>query len=358
MKAKQKTRILKANQIDQACRALKRGQLVVIPTETVYGLAADAFEEASVVEIFRVKKRPFFDPLIVHIPENKTSIEELERSRLVDGTKLNSKQRKIIDSLARAFWPGPLTLVLPKTKQVPDIVTSGLDSIAIRCPKHLLTQKVLKKSGLFLAAPSANLFGKTSPTRAQDAKTDLNGRVRWILDGGPCTVGIESTVLQIYPTLKILRLGGVSRTQLESVLKIKLSYGSERKKKRAPGLLENHYAPEKQLYLVGDLEKSLKLKNMIRKKKISYLAAHGSKKTCLTNFEKRFGIRPASVHVLSEKRNPLEAAKNLFSYFRALSREKTDIIVCDLWPDPQKQTIGAAINDRIQKASVKPPFLC
>lgn len=194
------------NPIDEAVRILKNGGLVAFPTETVYGLGADALDPLAVAKIFEAKERPTFDPLIVHVPD----VEEAKA--------LAAKFPPLAERLAEAFWPGPLTLVLPKKPCVPDLVTSGLPTVALRAPAHPLALELLRAFGGALAAPSANLFGHISPTTAGHVVRSLGQRVDLVLDGGPCRVGVESTVLSlIEETPVLLRHGGVSLEELEKV---------------------------------------------------------------------------------------------------------------------------------------------
>ena len=222
-------------------QALRRGQLVAIPTETVYGLAANALEAKACRAIFRVKRRPPNDPLIVHV------LDLAEAEQLAE---FNDTARK----LARRFWPGPLTLVLPKKPVVPGIVTSGGPTVAIRAPAHPLARRLLRLARIPLAAPSANLFGYISPTTAAHVSAGLGGRIRHILEGGACTVGVESTVLDVTNPgkVRILRPGAVTTAQLERFLGRKVPTARSRRPKAqqlTPGMLERHYSPRTPLVL-------------------------------------------------------------------------------------------------------------
>jgi L-threonylcarbamoyladenylate synthase len=219
--------------------ALRRGGLVAIPTETVYGLAAHALDASACRAIFKAKGRPAHDPLIIHV------LDLAHAEQLAD---FNEPARK----LARRFWPGPLTLVLPKNSCVPDIVTAGRDTVAIRSPAHPLARRLLKLSGIPLAAPSANLFGYISPTTAAHVLAGLNGKIPSVLDGGPCQVGVESTILDLtHPAQpRILRPGAVTAAALENILGVKVASGTRRRSHAritagllAPGLLPQHYSP-------------------------------------------------------------------------------------------------------------------
>ena len=193
--------------VEHAASILRAGGLVALPTETVYGLAANALDPVAVAKIFAAKERPFFDPLIVHLAE------------LSWLPKVASEFPPIAQKLAKRFWPGPLTLVLPKTDAVPDLVTSGLPNVAVRIPDHELTRKVLRLADVPVAAPSANPFGRLSPTTAEHVRRQLGDRVDAILDGGPCRVGVESTILKIDGNrATLLRLGGAPIEEIESLI--------------------------------------------------------------------------------------------------------------------------------------------
>lgn len=231
-----------ASSIDAAARLLAQGRLVAIPTETVYGLAAHALDEAAVRRIFEAKARPSFNPLIVHV----AGIDAARR--------LSSAWPETAERLARAFWPGPLTLVVPKIAAIPDVVTGGLDSVALRAPAHPAAHALLERSQLPLAAPSANPFGSVSPTTAAHVITGLACRIDAVLDGGACAVGIESTVVDLTGARpRLLRPGGVSKADLERVVgpveerHEVLDEGA----RVSPGLLSRHYAPKGQAVLVA-----------------------------------------------------------------------------------------------------------
>lgn len=230
---------------DYAVKCLSRGELVALPTETVYGLAGRIDMEETLRQIFTTKDRPFFDPLIVHVAD-ASAVRPLVKT-----------WPKIYDVLVEAFWPGPMTLVAPKSENVSSLITSGLDSVALRCPRHPLTEKILKDLKVPVAAPSANRFGHTSPTSADHVEAEFSGQVS-VVDGGDCEIGVESTVLSAREGQKgqwiveILRPGGISRKQIRDVLqKAKVSAVIERAESRvAPGHLKHHYQPSSPLALV------------------------------------------------------------------------------------------------------------
>lgn len=308
-----------------AARHLREGRLVAIPTETVYGLAALATNPTAVLSVFEAKKRPSFDPLILHFH----SLEAI-----LPYAQWNSS---VLKDLAKKFWPGPLSILLPKTALVPDIVTSGLDLVAVRVPNQALSLKLLKELGTPLAAPSANPFGYISPTKPEHVKKQLGNKVAYILDGGSCEVGLESTIVGMENgTLCVYRLGGLPLEELEKVagkVELRLNASSN---PRAPGQLKSHYAPKKPLYF-GDLEHLLK--------------KHEGKKISLICF----GTPPKITNTgqvilnLSPEGDLHEAATNLFSILRTADENETDLIVAQKVPDTG---LGRAINDRLKRAAI------
>ncbi|MCX6068769.1 MAG: L-threonylcarbamoyladenylate synthase, partial [Chloroflexi bacterium] len=237
------TKLLTAdsNTIAEAAQIIRAGGLVAFPTETVYGLGANALDLNAVGKIFTAKGRPAADPLIVHL------------SGLDQITRLVRSVSPAAQTLAETFWPGPLTLILPKLPEVPDLVTSDLDTVAVRVPDHPVALALIQAAGLPIAAPSANRFGHTSPTTAQHVFHDLDGRIDLILDGGATSIGVESTVLDVSSNPpRILRPGGVTREMLESVIGPVTVLGQRKKPEKglpSPGLLEKHYAPRAEMLL-------------------------------------------------------------------------------------------------------------
>jgi len=307
--------------IEKAKQILENGGLVAIPTETVYGLAANALDKGAVLKIFEAKDRPHFDPLIIHT--NSTQKARLWVSEFPAWAQ----------QLADAFWPGPLTLLLPK-KNIPDIVTSGLERVAVRVPSHPLTLQLLASLDFPLAAPSANPFGYVSPTTPQHVAAQLEDKVDYILDGGACEVGIESTIVGMEEgKLCIYRLGGLAVEEIEKVVgkvELRLNQSSDPK---APGMLKNHYAPKKQL-AIGDVHELLK--------------QNAGKRIGIISFKTDY---PDTKHlVLSKKGDLAEAAHNLFSALRLLDESDVDMILAEKFPD---NFLGRAINDRLERAAAK-----
>lgn len=312
--------------IAKAAELLKAGHCVAVPTETVYGLAADAFNETAVRDIFAIKNRPFIDPLIVHI---------YVYSQLAELTELSEQHLASIKRVTGAFWPGPLTLVLPKSQRVPDLVTANRDSVAIRCPAHAVMRELLRHSGLCLAAPSANPFGYISPTTAQHVRDSLGQRCPHILDGGPCEKGVESTILDLRDPARpiLLRPGPLGREALEQALQLEIGDpAADDSPTLAPGMMERHYSPSKPLvlYPVSQLPPCL----------VSEVCIHLKRPT---------NPQPGEFW-LSENGNLEEAAANLFQLLRKLDQNPAvRHIHCET--PPSGPGVADAIRDRLQRAS-------
>ena len=307
--------------IDIAAAHLKNGELVAIPTETVYGLAGNALNPDTLLKIYETKQRPAFDPLIIHVSD----ITEIKNFVL----KFPSETEKI----AKEFMPGPLTIVLPKKDIIPDIATSGLPNVAIRIPNHPLTLQLLKQLDFPVAAPSANLFGKISPTSASHVNKQLSGKIEYILDGGHCPVGIESTIItQADNKIKVLRLGGLSIDDIQKKTSLEVVYEKITKDINAPGQIKSHYATQTPLIFEGchfDL----------RTRNIGYLRFSKSSP----------GISEQQQIILSENASLKEAAKNLFKSMHQLDEGGYHFILAEKFPE---KGLGKAINDRLRRASI------
>jgi L-threonylcarbamoyladenylate synthase len=311
--------------IRMAGELLRQGEVVAIPTETVYGLAGNAFDTRAVAKIFEVKNRPAFDPLIVHS-------DRLEKIR----TFVQCIPAKA-QALADQFWPGPLTIILPRTEKIPDLVTSGLDTVAMRIPDHPLTRQLLASLDFPLAAPSANPFGYISPTTAAHVQQQLGDRIPYILDGGPCQVGIESTIVGFEGEETIVyRLGGMSLETLRKVVgKVRVMPHSSSNPK-APGMLKSHYAPRKPVF-IDELPELLK--------------NYAPEKIGIIAFEQMAeGIPAGNQVVLSASGDYREAAQHLFAGMRYLDSLPVEVIYAELLPEKE---LGRAINDRIRRAAAK-----
>jgi L-threonylcarbamoyladenylate synthase len=307
--------------VADAAAVLLAGGLVAFPTETVYGLGAHALNPTAVARVFEVKQRPRFDPLIVHVPDWRSV------------PTLVTDIPPLAEQLMARFWPGPLTLVLPKAAIVPDVVTAGLPTVAVRCPRHPVAQALLRQSGVPIAAPSANRFGCLSPTTAEHVREQLGAAVGRILDAGPCSVGVESTVVAIDEEgVTLLREGGVPREELEALAgPIRCAQG-DRSRPSSPGQLPRHYAPETPLRL-WDEATAAQLRGRIG----------------LLAFREPVPEGPwSAVEILSTEGDLREAAATLFAKLRALDAMNLDWIVAQ--PAPEVG-LGRAINDRLRRAA-------
>jgi L-threonylcarbamoyladenylate synthase len=310
--------------IAYAVKLLRKGEIVALPTETVYGLAADALDPIAVAKIFEAKERPRFDPLIVHLPNR----EWLERI-----AHLTSHDREMIFTLVDKFWPGPFTMVLPKREIIPEIVSAGLDTVAVRISAHPVFSDIVGAFGKPLAAPSANRFGQVSPTTALHVLDELEGRIPLIIDAGPTEHGLESTIIAVQDgRIRILRRGPITAEQLSEFAN--LDTVGPMQKIACPGQLPSHYAPKTPLELVDTAENySLKWPE-----RVGLLAWRP-----IVSFQ-----RFAAVRQLSQEQDHREAAANLFRYLRELDALGLDCIIAERVPS---RGLGAAIMDRLERAS-------
>jgi L-threonylcarbamoyladenylate synthase len=309
---------------ERAVELLRKGEIVALPTETVYGLAADALDPFAVAKIFGAKERPRFDPLIVHLPD-KQWLERL--------AKIDNRSRAQIEELITQFWPGPLTLVLDRQPIVPEIVTAGLDTVAVRMSSNPVFAEIISAFGKPLSAPSANRFGRISPTTAQHVFDELSERIPLIIDAGPTTHGIESTIVAVHGSkIDILRRGPITAEQLAEFGKIDIVSAPQRIS--APGQVPSHYAPKTPLGLIDNAKSFLTVKSH----RVGLLAWNASIP------EENFAV----VRTLSQRQDLREAAANLFRYLRELDELDLDLIVAERVP---AQGLGAAILDRLERAS-------
>ncbi|MDR2103275.1 MAG: threonylcarbamoyl-AMP synthase [Treponema sp.] len=347
---------LSEENIRLAAEALRQGSLVAFPTETVYGLGADAFNVSALAKVFAAKRRPRFDPLIIHIAR----LQDLEQA--ADLSALDRESREKTRALGLHLWPGPLTLILPKRPEVPDLATSGLPSVAVRFPDHPAAQRLILLSTGALAAPSANLFGCLSPTRAEHVRDQLGGEVAFILDGGPTRVGVESTVLDLCSgPPRILRPGGSSRERIEAVIgPVEFPVPGEGPASspggllpsghvRSPGQLKGHYAPRTPLLLYRR-EGMLGLADSPLE---GFLFFDGPSRDAW--FQRAGRLREgrrlpgeSRIRTLSEGGNMNEAAANLFDLLHRLDR----LGLCRIRAEEVPETgLGAAVNDRLRRAA-------
>lgn len=330
------TAFLDPSKLDEAAEFLKNGEVVAFPTETVYGLGADATNEEAVKKIFLAKGRPSDNPLIIHI----SSIGQLEQ--YVDAVP--DVARKVISH----FWPGPCTLVLNKKGPIASSVTGGLETIGVRMPAHPVALELIEKAGVPLAAPSANSSGKPSPTTASHVKRDLNGKIKAIVDGGATGVGLESTVLDLTDPKKptILRPGGVTFEELEAVLGtvwLDTHLSDETAAPKSPGMKYKHYSPEKPVWVLpASLKEAEKILNELETKgeKVGLLASDEWLLELESDRRKSYS--------LGKKSKPQQAAARLFSSLRELDDEEVSIITVEPY---QKKGIGTAYMNRLEKAA-------
>lgn len=311
----------------EAAALLKAGRLVAFPTETVYGLGADATNPRAVAGIFEAKQRPAFDPLIVHI----AALSQLD--------SVVTSCPPLARRLAEAFWPGPLTLVLPRRHCIPDLVTSGLPGVGVRIPAHPLALEMLRLTDRPVAAPSANPFGRISPTTAQHVLDGLRDRIDCVLDGGPCQVGVESTVVSCMDAQPVLlRPGGCPREAIEAVvgplLIARPDPAAEDAAQPAPGMLSRHYAPGTRLLLVDHAETARPIP--------------GQRCGLLTEGSRRWSPGFARIQLLAESGDLRTCAANFFAGLRSLDAAELDVIIAHRFPE---HDLGLALNDRLLRAA-------
>jgi L-threonylcarbamoyladenylate synthase len=312
-----------AGEIERAAARLRRGQVVAFPTETVYGLGANALDPKAVARVFEIKRRPAFDPLIVHIA-HRSWVERIARAVPPAAT-----------TLMRAFWPGPLSIVLPKAPIIPDLVTAGLPTVAVRMPAHPAALSLIQASGVPICAPSANPFGYVSPTRAEHVVEQLGQAVECVVDGGPCTVGIESTIVDLSASEpRLLRPGAISAEQLRAALGQDVAEPIAGTSPTAPGMLPRHYSPRVSVRLFG-----------------GEIPAPPTASCGLVLLSPRAAPPGyAVVETLSHAGDLAEVAQNLFAALRQLDKAAIDLVVAEIAPE---HGLGRAINDRLRRASFR-----
>lgn len=320
------------SEVEEAARILRRGGLVALPTETVYGLGANVYDESAAARVFSVKKRPRFDPLIVHIPDISWM------SLLVTEIPFLAK------ILAEAFWPGPLTLVLPRRPEIPDLAVAGLPTAAVRVPDHEMTRRVLRQAGVPAAAPSANRFGGVSPTTAAHVRQGLGAKVDMIVDGGPCQVGVESTIIGFQEGKPVLlRPGGIPVERIEKTTGVPVIRESsldnvENNRVVSPGRLLRHYSPAKPMRLFAAADEVP-------------VPPPGENWFLLLRQPREEGTEDyLHVEVLSATGDEQEIARRLFAALREAEQSSADLIMAEIGPD---QGLGLAVNDRLRRAAAE-----
>ena len=332
------TKYLTENDLSQAAEIIRRGGLVGIPTETVYGLGANGLDPKAVSRIFEAKGRPQDNPLILHI----TDVSWLER--YCKEIPLTAYK------LAEAYWPGPMTMILPRKDMVPDAVTAGLDTVGMRCPSHILCHELIRLADVPIAAPSGNTSGRPSPTTADHMREDMDGKIDAIVDGGPCSVGVESTIIDLTCTPpRLLRPGGISLEQLQAVLgQVDVDPAVTRllgagEKPKAPGMKYRHYAPKAPVTVVSGDPKTA----------AEYIAAHAAPEDgviCFDEFMPLFTSRIGTrlVMDLGPAGDKEEQARHIFDALRSFDHTQ----VAAIWAQcPDTEGIGLAITNRLNKAA-------
>jgi L-threonylcarbamoyladenylate synthase len=337
-------------ELQEAAALLRQGEVVAFPTETVYGLGANALDSKACAKIYAVKGRPSDNPLIVHV----ATLDEAKQL-----VRVWPQQAEIC---ARNFWPGPLTLVLPKRTDIPEIVSGGLDTVAVRMPNHPVALALIEAAGCPLAAPSANISGKPSPTNADHVWRDLKGKIPLLIDAGSCTVGLESTVLDLTGELPtVLRPGGITLEQLRAVLgKVELDRSTDNGlstvKPRSPGMKYRHYAPLGEIILFSGstFEKAEKIMKYLRNKNnVARTAVLCLDETIARLTEDTTG-RADMIFVLGSRNNLDSAASRLFEGLRLCDEQNIDIILAE---EIAEEGIGLAFMNRLKKAAGKEEFL-
>lgn len=339
--ARTDTELVTNDTVREAVGLLQQGDVVALPTETVYGLGADALDPDAVEKIFKAKERPHFDPLIVHLP-NKTAIEKV--------AEIPDEIAKPVRQLVETFWPGPLTIVLPRKPIVPDIVTGGLPTVAVRQCEHPIFHRIIRNFDGPIAAPSANLFGKISPTSAQAVLDQMSGRIPLVVDGGACARGLESTIVKIIPgenkpTIEVLRPGPITEVDLKKFGKVvfpQKNLDVEESAPEAPGMLANHYAPATPLRLMEKPEDFVPESG----KRYALLSYRGQPKDGFIDlypWDEVAVLSPGSGRVA-------EAGIRFFHVVGQLDQLNVDEIIAEPVPD---RGVGKAILDKLRKAAVK-----
>lgn len=305
-----------------AAHLLREGKVVAFPTETVYGLGANALDPMAVARIFELKERPSFDPLIVHIAD----IREIDR--------ITTSNDHRVQQLAARFWPGPLTIILPKSNLIPDIVTSGLSTVGIRMPANPIARELIRVAGCPVAAPSANKFGQLSPTLASHVAKQLPD-VDYILDGGQSAVGIESTIISLNDQgFEILRHGVITKEEIEQLIPYHALPVEEKTNIVSPGMLKSHYSPEKPLYIIGS----------------DYTAPADRSRVGLLSYRGDDISGYTQIETLSSTGDLKTCAVNLFAAIHRLEESDVDFIVAEPVPE---QGIGIAVMDKLRKAAYR-----
>lgn len=335
--------------ITQAAEHLLAGGIVGMPTETVYGLAAVATDPVAVARVFAAKERPLFDPLIAHV---RTTDPAEAVAVLVSLDGFTPAGRAVLERLWNTFWPGPLTLVLPRSQAVPDLVTAGLGTVGVRMPAHPVADALITAVGIPLVAPSANRFGRISPTTAEMVVQELGDRVRYVLDGGPCRVGVESTVLAVGPDgdLRLLRPGGIP---VEALIEVGgRPVGAAGPTIEAPGQTASHYAPRAPLTLLPGPVATVGREALGAFDAVGLLVVSGEVGPAVERL-RTLGVGVVHAETLSASGDAVEAARRLFGALRALDDSGAVQLIAEPWTD--RRGLGHAIADRLERAAAPRP---
>jgi len=350
--------------VRRVAELLRLGETVALPTETVYGLAANALSSSAVLKIFAAKERPSFDPLIVHVGKHglddpRGPLRALAEAGWLSNEILGWSGVTVVEAAMKTFWPGPLTFILPRGPKIPKEVTSGQDTVGIRCPAHPLFQAVLAELDFPLAAPSANRFGRISPTCADHVVQELDGRIAGVLDGGACTVGVESTIIQVEDPLRVtlLRPGKIGIDDLQKTFKTPIDRRATTGELRpaSPGLLDEHYAPRKPLILIPAPFSDEKT---VMETLVAFPPSDQDAILAMHAIPPYLQNRKHSVEkILSPQNSAQEMAQNLFATMRELDRNpEVERILCDL-PGDGSGGLASAIRDRLRRASRNKPLI-
>lgn len=331
-----KTKILKANEdsINLACELIKNGEVVAVPTETVYGLAGDAGNDSAIKKIFEAKGRPGDNPLIVHI-SNMTMLESIV-----------SEVPETAKKLAKAFWPGPLTIIMKKGRGVCKSTTAGLDSVGVRMPSNWIAHEIIERSGIPFSAPSANISGKPSPTNAEDVFADMNGKIPLIIDGGESDAGVESTVISVLETTPIiLRPGVITKEMLENVLQMPVKIASavtegvkDNEKILSPGMKYKHYSPNANVVILKGSFENFK----------AYVESHAKANTFALVFSGEENKLCVPAVIYGNEADELSQAHNLFSSLRMLDKLGAKIVYARC---PKTTGVGLAVYNRLIRSA-------
>ncbi|MBP6219252.1 MAG: threonylcarbamoyl-AMP synthase [Oligoflexales bacterium] len=335
---------------------LRQGEIIGVPTETVYGLAADASNGEAIEKIYIAKGRPSFNPLIVHVGSSLNSCQKLAEQGLLDRDKISEQAVELANKLMRAFWPGPLTLVLPRGPTLSPMVARGLETVGFRMPGHPDFLKFLDRSGLVLAAPSANRSNRISPTLVQHVLAELSGRIPLVLDGGACQVGLESTIVEISgpsATIRLLRKGAIACEALEAEAGVSLQALPAGERLLAPGMMSKHYSPTKPLLLVHEDNLCLELQSLRQSGVLAKISVLKFSDSPSLTMEKELQICGSPLELKYLPCNDSLAAKILFQTLRMCDESDAQIILVELPKQRLQSGLWPAIWDRLTRAGVR-----